>query len=1548
MLYAWLYYENRIQDYYLPSGEKWSDRIAVWQSMSGWDRDYFIPIYALGGKSFISLPEQFRWDDGGERTGDLPVENGARYTMRSGNCTLGIVFTECTETDGIFKKFLLPPGDVSIGRGEDCALRIRPELRTVSKQQGFFSLRPDGVCTYTDNSKNGSHLNNIQLTSNATKLRFGDTITLGAGVKLIYLGGILAVDHLSAFTSIALTPVSPPEEKPRRDGLELPSVQIQFHRSPRFLQKPDVEPLHIDPPMEKQQQNNQPLWLTLGPSTTMVLPMLMGAAISSSRGGFMSAGLTMVGTASVLAVFWGLMNNNYRKKQADEIEKKRVGKYALYIREIDQRLRELNEREYRRLLETCPSVEECSRFPQTSRFRLWERMPKHTDFMSLRVGLGDVPLPNALETEDVKLSMVDDPLRDEPQRLVDAYGTIADAPVTVDLRRESVVGILGGEAAASLAQSILLQLAALHSYHDVRIAVLCEEGSYSRWDWTRWLPHVFSSEDRELRMIAVSPTAVQEVITHLDEVLSMRLESAMEKSGGKDDGGKADEELPLPHYVIFCTNPRILDNKPIMRHLLERPWGMTLVLLTPTMELLPKECHIVLDAGASPGAIYTSDGDARRMDFEYPNLELVKQFSHMLAPLRVKDSSESAAIPSMVSFLDLYNVREVEHLDVWRLWSRNHAYEGLRSTIGLGAGSQRFVLDISDKAHGPHGLVAGTTGSGKSVMLQTYILSLALNYHPDQIRFILVDYKGGGMADAFRRLPHVTGIIDNLQTGNTIARALASIQGEIHRRERIFRDADVNNIDDYIRFYYDDPAQERLPHLIIIVDEFAELKADQPDFMRELISASRVGRSLGVHLILSTQKPSNSFSDEIWANSNFKICLRVQSRSDSMEMLHRPDAAYLKARGRCYVQIGNDEIFEQVQTSYSGLTYNPNEPSETELPHLLTATGKVVSTKRQKSGGSNREVTQMDAVLERIIGTAKEHGLPESYRLWMEELSSRIFHGSLPDASTPERDLWIGPNDGENLGVVYAMGDDVHNQKHFPVSLDFIANRNYMVVGMATTGKTTFVQTVVMALALRYSPAALNMYILSLSSRTLGSLADLPHVGEIIYGEEEAELRRLIDLLEKEDARRRSLFAEIATDSFLAYNQFRNLKGESIVPAIVVFIDRFAQVMEMIGNDDLYTQKLYALLREGSGRGIFFVATAMKTNEIPYKVRDCFRGIGLQINDRADYTDIVGMRMPSDMPDIAQFPGRALAAVGDSLYEVQIALAGTHEADVERAAELNAVGKELAAKWDGPLPQHLPRIPSEPTWELFSATEEYQAAKDDPWRFPLAYDLDKGVPAVVSMENSFSFLITGARQSGKTNLLRLIAEQWCSRGAEVVVLGDVTWAPLCKRLGAKLYDVKSDEWAAYFNDFNAEVTRRNQLRKKVQAEDLKRFDETVRGFRPIVFLVDNLDAMMTACAEPVKKYFAFLVQDAAKYNIYFFGAISHLAFGQNRIQEPMLTLSRQGRGIALGGKLSECDPWNVPMPAMKKNKALPLGEAYLILNGEVSHIVIPKAPEDGE
>jgi len=1586
MYAAWLFFEDRFKDVYFPDQLNWSSEMVLSQSETGWNFDAVFRVRTLDSRMYFTIPDTFHWEDG-RAGGEKQITPEQYFKIIGANGKpISVILKSIARDQMCFAKYILPARNLTVGRGDQAD--ICDSDGVMSGLHGYLSVQAPGIAEYTDQSANGTYLNGRKLVHNTVRVQYGDVLTFPTGLKLILLGDCIALNRGDSLRHVRLQKCPARRPVPQDNtARKLDSVYVEYHRAPRMLSRNDTSLIEVEPPISKQNQSNAPLWQQLGPSMTMILPMLMGTVIAGR--GMASSGLIMVGTSSALAVMWGLINRSYRKKQAEMQETRRITLYQKYIEEMEETLRNLNNREYERLISTFPNVGQCAAFPTDNSRRLWDRMPTHADFLNVRLGIGNVSLPNEIQIQKQKLSIIDDPLREEPERLKRVYSVIADAPVTVGLRREAVVGILGTGEATLFAQGLLMQIAALHSYHDVRIAVLTDETTASQWAWSRWLPHVFANEDRELRMVASKPSSIHDVMSHLDEILMMR--KTADSSDDPDLAAMADGDetpIPLPHYVIFCTNYRLLEDEPIMRRLLTNKLGMTLVMIAPSLEMLPKECRLVLDVAAKPGQLYTSEGDTTQIDFEYPNRNLLESFAQQIAGLRVRDAAENAAIPTLVSFLDIYGVRRTEDLDVWRMWTENKTYEGLRSIIGYRAGSQPWVLDISDKYHGPHGLIAGTTGSGKSVMLQTYILSLALNYSPHQVQFILIDYKGGGMADAFRELPHVAGIIDNLQGERVINRALASLNGEIHRRERIFKALNVNNINDYTRIYGDDPNEVKLPHLIIIVDEFAELKSEQPDFMRELVSASRVGRSLGVHLILATQKPSNSVSDEIWANSRFHLCLRVQTRQDSMEMLKRPDAAFIKGMGRCFIQIGNDEIFEQVQTSYSGLAYNPNEPRAEEMPQLLGDTGQTIRVpKKRKSTKSNeKEYTQMDAVLDRITEVSKEHDMLHNRQMWLPEMRQQVYFNGLGMFRDSAARSGVYANSPEGVSFLLGLADDVAQQRYIPYVVNLTAMRNLMIVGLAGTGKTTAVQSMVYSLASRYDPAHLQMYILSLTSQTLGNLSAFPQVGDIAFENDVIEIKRFINMIFEEEERRSELFAQASTDSFVEYNRSMKLRGQPTVPAMVIFIDRFEQLKTMFQNDDFYTNRIHALIREGSGRGIHFVVTALAKNEVPGKLQPFFGGVALQLRERADYSEVVGKRIPYDMPPIAAFPGRAVALLEGVPFEIQIGLGGGMQAapvskdfasledpmryvidtqmptppaltDVERAEHIAAYAKTLAAAWKGKRPARIPRIPEEPTYEMFAAEPACEEALTTPYSLPIGYDMTKGSITTIDLEKGYSWLVTGPKKSGRTNFLKLLARLFTSRGAEVYVIGDSGWNEICRETGAKLYTTP-DEIIAFTSDFVKEYPgKRKPVRDAALAESKAAARKKALEFKQCVVLIDNAERFnKDFTAEKYAKDMGFMQnvfgQMSSRAELYNMALFMSVSFTERTYcqSEPMKSLIAQGRGISLGGKLNEFDPFGIgaTLPMQARSKATPAGCGYLFDNGAMVQIVTPmaEAPEE--
>ena len=318
-------------------------------------------------------------------------------------------------------------------------------------------------------------------------------------------------------------------------------------------------------------------------------------------------------------------------------------------------------------------------------------------------------------------------------------------------------------------------------------------------------------------------------------------------------------------------------------------------------EMLPMGCIkiIVLNADNKSGTRILSSNGEDSINFTYEEVsdEVASEIALKLSPVYIDEVSLESELTKNISLFELLNIVSVDDLNLKKRWEESEVYKSMAAPLGVKTKGEVVYLDLNEKHHGPHGLVAGTTGSGKSEILQSYILSMATFFHPYEVGFVIIDFKGGGMVNQFKDLPHLIGAITNID-GREITRSLLSIKAELRKRQELFAKAEVNHVDAYIKKYKAGEVDIPLPHLIIIADEFAELKAEHPDFMKELISAARIGRSLGVHLILATQKPSGVVDDQIWSNSKFKLCLKVQNKDDSNEVIKTPLAAEIKEPGR--------------------------------------------------------------------------------------------------------------------------------------------------------------------------------------------------------------------------------------------------------------------------------------------------------------------------------------------------------------------------------------------------------------------------------------------------------------------------------------------------------------------------------------------------------------------------------------------------------------------------------------------------------------------------
>lgn len=1087
----------------------------------------------------------------------------------------------------------------------------------------------------------------------------------------------------------------------------------KFTRNARVKIVPSNDTIEILDPPELPEKPKGSIFMRLLPS----LGMMVSAAVMAMLGS-----ITMIifsGISGVMSIVTAVITLKAGNKEYNQSVASREKKYTSYIERKRQEIESCRKDEQLVLDEIYISQELEQQKLRSFSPDLFDRTNQDEDFLCVRLGSGEVAAKRLIKYKKHERMEISDSLQVLPEQISSEYKYIDNAPIVCDFKKADVVGVIGNEKNRySIFKNILLDICARHYHTDVQIFLVVESKHAEQFKWMRFLPYLENSATGT-RNIVCDDESKNLVFEYLYKELNWREQYKTYKT----------------NFVVFFYDEYGFKSHPISKFVNNsKELGVTFVFFADQKSDIPLGCDYIINAVDNiTGTLVETANRDHTSKFTYTNVS-DKDFASvvkMLAPIYTEEISLEGTLTKNISLFELLNIIAVDDIDLENRWNTSRVFKSMSAPLGVSK-TGIVNLDLHDKAHGPHGLVAGTTGSGKSEILQTYILSMATLYHPYEVGFVIIDFKGGGMVNQFKNLPHLLGAITNID-GKQINRSLMSIKAELEKRQRLFAEVEVNHIDKYIQKFKDGEATVPLPHLILIVDEFAELKAEQPEFMKELISAARIGRSLGVHLILATQKPSGQVNEQIWSNSRFKLCLKVQSQEDSNEVLKSPLAAEIKEAGRAYLQVGNNEIFELFQSAYSGSPERMEDAGSRINEFALydiSLSGKkkpIYVQKRKKEAGNSR--TQLEAIVDYVHDYCEKKAISKLSDICLPPLPGVLKYVDLPKSS-------------KEPGVCVRLGmyDDPSNQYQGEISIN-LSEDNLIIVGSAQYGKTNTLQTIIRDLVENYSSNQVNVYILDFGSMILKNLEKLKHIGGVIISSEEERVINLFKMLTCELAHRKERLATEGVSSFVSYLD----AGFTDLPQIVLMIDNLTALQQLYPSE---SELLLNLCREGNTVGISIIVANSQTNGIGFKYLSNFaQRIAFFCNDSGEYTSLFDrMRIAPD-----NLPGRVLVDINHQIMEGQIFLAFEGEREIDRVTTMRSYAVDINEHNSGSPAKPIPVVPEIVTIASLKAQhpELCQAAYQIPFGMNYA---DMRIEYLNLLQNGVVGIL-GREEGGKTNFV---------------------------------------------------------------------------------------------------------------------------------------------------------------------------------------------------
>ncbi|MCF6378473.1 FHA domain-containing protein [Nocardioides KLBMP 9356] len=1193
----------------------------------------------------------------------------------------------------------LPSGSVTIGRAADCDVRLTDTM--VSKRHARLNIGGH-VEILDENSANGVLVGGMRVAR--IVLGHGDAAQLGASEITVSLTG-------PSSTASA-------------------STDIAFTRSPRVLRRPR----HVQRELPTAPTEPDPAHL---PVLALVAPLVMGAALFAF-------------TRSAIAVLFValsplLMIGSYldqRRQSRKKLEAVRAS-YEASLDRLDEELAGRHEQDRLSLEELHPTLARCVDAADRRTDVLWSRRPEHPEFLSVRLGTGDVAPFVTFDERQASADGIPD-LVARGEQLRAKYTVMPASAVTCHLPSAGNVGVSGGsDAMRGVAAGLVAQLAILHAPSEVVLVALASPGSRGAWEWLEWLPHTSSPHSPLTGShLAADPASAAAVLDRLEEVVASRL---AERSEDAPDRGPSDSEsehrAQVPAVVVVVDEPST-DLARLTRLTEQGPdAGVHVVWCSERRQDLPASCRSFVDLAdsASPNAGMVRQGlVVTPLRVESMARADAGHLARILTPVVDAGSpiSDESDLPRSVPVVGLLGQEASDDPSVVvNRWRENGSLTdrsappvpreqpvSLRALVGH-AGSEPFALDL--RLQGPHALVGGTTGAGKSEFLQAWVLGLAHALSPDRVTFLFVDYKGGAAFAQCVELPHCVGLVTDLSP-HLVRRALRSLRAELHHRERLLRSKRAKDLIELEKT--GDP--DCPPSLIIVIDEFAALKTEVPEFVDGVIDVAQRGRSLGLHLIMATQRPTGVISDSLRANTNLRVALRMADEVDSTDVLDTPMAAHFDPAtpGRGAAKTGPGRL-ARFQSGFPGAR-TPAEipPAQVLVEELDFGRGRTWTTPKPSVSleGVDTDITR---VVRTVRQACRQAAVPDPRKPWMEPLAPSYNLERLRQRSDAE--------------VVLGVLDDPDHQQQVVEYYRPDTDGNILFIGTSGCGKTTALRTLAVASAISPRGGGAHVYGLDFAGGGLRLLEPMPHVAPIIAGDDEERLVRLLDRLVLTVEERSARYGAANADTL---SRYRSLADQPDEPRILLMIDGFAAMREAYETASRHQRtwmNFQRLLAEGRSVGVHVAMTADRDGAVPMAIQASFqRRIVMRQPDEDSY---LSLNVPRDVLGPDSPPGRSVQP--ENPQELQLAILGDDDAVAAQARLIEELAVEVS-----PLVRSRP-APVEVLGSHIPGTTVPASVAGRP---VLGVAYDTLLP--VGLDLASVMILAGPPGSGRTTAVRWLAE----------------------------------------------------------------------------------------------------------------------------------------------------------------------------------------------